>query len=55
MLEPAALGAAADVGELDESAPRMSDAVAVFHGNFGRVCLYSMDRPWCRTGTARGI
>ena len=25
----------------------MSNSVAVFHGAFGRVCLFDMDRPEC--------
>jgi AraC-like DNA-binding protein len=32
----------------------MSDAVAVFHGDFGRVCLYSMDRRMVPHGHREG-
>lgn len=32
----------------------MSDAVAVFHGDFGRVCLYSMDRQMVPHGHREG-
>jgi len=32
----------------------MSDSLAVFHGNFGRVCLYSMDRRMVPHGHREG-
>lgn len=32
----------------------MSDALAVFHGDFGRVCLYSLDRPMVPHGHREG-
>lgn len=32
----------------------MSDSLAVFHGHFGRVCLYSMDRPMVPHGHREG-
>jgi hypothetical protein len=32
----------------------MSSAVAVFHGAFGRVCLYDMDRPMVPHGHREG-
>lgn len=32
----------------------MSDSLAVFHGHFGRVCLYSMDKPMVPHGHREG-
>ena len=32
----------------------MSDSLAVFHGHFGRVCLYNMDRGMVPHGHREG-